>query len=219
MSTDFRWVAAGKEALAWIREISTNKVGVGFIVGPMPDQAYVLHPIFERVDGKPVQVTSSDGEQWLDQPDEDQAPTRRVTWAEYAHRRGVSMIQSKENPTWSMPFAEEFEASDDVQDVWPPSEGNLDDADTRQAVFDILLRHTSGGGSALTTAFHWGAGTQHRAVLAGSAGRSAVDENPVDSEVLRGATRCVARTVQQRAPVLAAEHLARHPRMGSRHRP
>ena len=77
VNADFHWVAASHEALAWIRGVATNDVGVGFIVGPMPDQVCVLHPIFERVDGKPVQFLSGDGTDYVGQPDEDRAPLRR----------------------------------------------------------------------------------------------------------------------------------------------
>ena len=54
MSETSGWVAADEASLRWIRKIATNDRGVGFLVEPMPDQVFVLHPIFERVDGKPV---------------------------------------------------------------------------------------------------------------------------------------------------------------------
>ena len=63
-----------------------------------------------------------------------------------------------------MPFAEAFKG-DDL--VWSPGEGNLDDEDTRQALFDILTRHTTPG--SMCTVFHWEVGPRI-----------------VDSDVLRG---------------------------------
>ena len=153
----FRWVAADESALSWIRTVATNEFGVGFVVGPMPDQAYVLHPILERVDGQPVYLvkSSANGRILDDQPDKDSAPLRRVTWAEYALRRATPAIQSGSFPYGDMPFADAV--NHDVH-VWSPDEGALYDPATQRALFEILIRHTPGREAAVCTAFNWAFG-------------------------------------------------------------
>jgi hypothetical protein len=135
-----------------------------------PDQAYVLHPIFERVDGKPVLVESIDGTQYVDRPDQDRALLRRVSWAE--------VCESPGGCRWSKPattrtgrcrLSTSSVSLIAVRTSGPRAQGAIDDAATRHALFNILIEHTSGGAAAICTAFHW-----------------ALGPTPADSDLLRG---------------------------------
>lgn len=137
------WAEGGEAQLAWLQSVAEPDT-FGFDVGEMPDAVYVLHPIYERVDGAPIGDT---GRGLM--PDPLPASVRRVTWREYAERHGVPMFVPGRGPgLYSLPgvWDDEF--------VISPSEGGLFDELVWKAIFDLLISHSPAGPDTLCTAYY-----------------------------------------------------------------
>jgi hypothetical protein len=140
MSGDLVWYGTDDSALSWLRGVATDSRDTGYNVGPMPDKVFVLYPLFERRDGKPI-----DDRRRTDHP------VRRVRWDTYAQRRNIPMLLPGGWPGWKSGLP----GLSDDDCVYGPDEGVIGDPDTRRALFDILIRHSDGGPDAMCTAYYW----------------------------------------------------------------
>jgi hypothetical protein len=148
------WSPADESALDWIKQAShtSSTVATGFDVGDLPDSILVLHRMYERVDGRPI----PDGGE---PPDGDPRPGwigpltdayRRLTWREYAHRRGIDLIDPDR---WPFTFADD--GIDQEANLNPPSEGSIDDVATWKALTAILTAHSPEGPDTWCTAYYF----------------------------------------------------------------
>ena len=151
------WQRAEPDALTWIHSIANDLDDAGIGVGPMPDKVFVLHPLFERVDGMPMDegrepftVEVEGPTISVQDPDATEPPERIVRWHEYASRRNIPMFVP---PGYAS-------GRDALPGVWeddyvsPPAEGAIYDSMTQHALFDILLRHTDTREAAGTAYFY-----------------------------------------------------------------
>jgi hypothetical protein len=151
------WRAADQDALRWLMQVATDDDETGYDVGPMPDKAFVLHPLFERLDGKPIDdgrtaILHDGSEVWLPAGTGPEPPTRRVRWDDYADRRNVPML----HPGGWPGFSAALPGIDEDDYVSMPDEGEIGDPGTRRALFDVLLEHSDGGPETTCTAYFYG---------------------------------------------------------------
>lgn len=150
------WRGADQGALSRLLDVATHGGDTGYHVGPMPDKVFVLHPLSERLDGKPIsdgqtEMLDDGTEMWLPAGTVPDPPTRTVRWDDYAKRHNIPMLRPGAWPGClnALPGV----TDDDY--VSPPDEGHIDDPATRRALFEALIGHSERGPETVCTAFYY----------------------------------------------------------------
>lgn len=152
------WVGSDESALRWIEQVSATSGSVtSYDVRGLPESILVLHPMFERVDGGPIQ--------WRhfvsgDSPGDDASSPafvgsipegyRLLPWREYAIRRGLDVL---EVDRW--PFALRSGGVAEDERVYTPAEGTIDVASTWNALMKVLADFSADGSTTGCTAYYF----------------------------------------------------------------